>query len=388
VKRFIVALIIAAGGLAAAALAIPRNAATVQGTAITQNALNDDVTAIANSPDYQCYLNAQAYLESSGQQITAPLDGAGQSAGSTSHPTATTAFVGPYVATKINQVMIENVAAARGLTVTSKEIASAQTELEGQITETMSEAGQHTQSPSITCGSVPLTGKEVLASMPGWFNHQLATSNATAGVLENSLSGADTTAGLMKYFNAHRSLFDTACFTDAEYSTQADATAAAKQVAAGTPFAQVAAAAAEGSGAQGCQNLYGIAQQLSSVIDLNTLKTNTVSPPISVGGTYILLEMTSRTPTSFAKAESSVREALGQVGGNDAGKLLLAAEKRTPITVDPRYGNWKPALAEVALPVTPPVDDVFNPGANLPASASATSSTPSGATSPSTGSSG
>ena len=66
-KRFIVALIIAAGGLAAAAFAIPKNAATVNGTAVTQSQLNADVTAIAKSPDYQCYLNAQAYLESSGQ---------------------------------------------------------------------------------------------------------------------------------------------------------------------------------------------------------------------------------------------------------------------------------------------------------------------------------
>jgi hypothetical protein len=372
VKRFIVALIIAAGGLAAAAFAIPKNAATVHGTAITQNQLNADVTAIAKSPDYQCYLNAQAYLESSGQQITAPVVGAGQSTGSTSYPTATTAFIGPYVATKINQVMVTHLATTRGLTVTSKEVTSAQKELQGQITETMAQAGQHTQSPSITCGAaVPLTGKVILATMPGWFNQQAATSNAEAGALENSLSGANTTAGLMAYYNAHRSLFDTACFSDAEYSTQADAQTAATQVAAGTPFAQVAAAAATGSGAQGCQNLYGIAQQLSSVIDLNTLKTGTVSPPISVQGTYLLLEITSRTPTSFAKAEASVREALSQVGGTAAGKLLVAAEKRTPITVDPRYGTWKPALGEVAVPTTPPVNDVCNPGANLPATASA-----------------
>ena len=74
-KRFIVALIIAAGGLAAAAFTIPKNAATVHGTAVTQNQLNADVTAIAKSPDYQCYLNAQAYLESMGQQITAPVVG-------------------------------------------------------------------------------------------------------------------------------------------------------------------------------------------------------------------------------------------------------------------------------------------------------------------------
>jgi hypothetical protein len=388
VKRFIVALIIAAGGLAAAAFTIPKNAATVHGTAVTQNQLNADVTAIAKSPDYQCYLNAQAYLESNGQQITAPVVGAGQSTGSSSYPTATTAFVAPYVATKINQVMVANLATTRGLTVSSKAVKSAQKELQGQITETMVQAGQHTQSPSITCGAAaPLTGKEVLATMPGWFNQQTATSNAEAGALENSLSGANTTAGLMTYYNGHRSLFDTACFSDAEYASQADAEAASKLVAAGTPFDQVAAAAATGSGAQGCQNLYGVAQQLSSAIDLNTLKTNTVSPPISLGGTYLLLEITSRTPTPFAKAEPSVRAALSQVGGTEAGRLLVAAEKRTPITVDPRYGSWKPALGEVAVPTTPPVKDTLNPGANLPSAVAAASST-SGGSATGTGSSG
>jgi hypothetical protein len=189
---------------------------------------------------------------------------------------------------------------------------------------------------------------------------------------------------LLKYYNAHRSQFDTACFSDAEYSSQSDAAAAAQKVAAGTPFAQVAAAAAAGSGPQGCQNLYGIANELSSVINLDTLKTNTVSPPISVGGTYLLLEMTSRTPTSFAKAKASVRAALGPVGGTAAAKLLQALEKRSSVSVDPRYGTWTAPVAQVRLPAPPPAGDVLNPDVNDPgaASAAAATATPAGSATP------
>ena len=75
-----------------------------------------------------------------------------------------------------------------------------------------------------------LTGPVVLATMPASFVTQTATFDATVGLLEGHLSGADTTAGLMSYFNAHRSIFDTACFTVAQYTTQADATSALTKV--------------------------------------------------------------------------------------------------------------------------------------------------------------
>ena len=141
-KRFIVVLVLLAGGLAAAALTIPTNAATVNGSAISQNLLNADITAIANSRDYQCYLNAQAYVESQGQQLLAPVDGVGQTPGSGMHPTATTAFVAPYVDTEISHVMVANLAAQRGLQPTAKEVDAARSELSTQISQTMSEVSQ------------------------------------------------------------------------------------------------------------------------------------------------------------------------------------------------------------------------------------------------------
>ena len=48
-KRFLVLLVVLAGGLAWAAFSVPSNAATVNGSAISQQDLNSDVSAIAGS---------------------------------------------------------------------------------------------------------------------------------------------------------------------------------------------------------------------------------------------------------------------------------------------------------------------------------------------------
>ena len=67
-KRLLVLLVLLVGGLVAAALSVPTNAAVVNGTAISQQQLNSDVSAIAGSPYYQCYLNSEDYLASNGSQ--------------------------------------------------------------------------------------------------------------------------------------------------------------------------------------------------------------------------------------------------------------------------------------------------------------------------------
>ena len=80
-KWFLVLLVALAAGVAAAALSVPTNAVVVNGTAISQQSLNSDLTAIAASPSYQCYVNSQAYLSSNGQQAAAPRLGGGKEPG-------------------------------------------------------------------------------------------------------------------------------------------------------------------------------------------------------------------------------------------------------------------------------------------------------------------
>src|SRR5271170_4636421 len=134
-KRFLVLLVVLAGGVAWAAFAIPSNAAKVDGSSISQADLNSDVSAIANSAYYQCYLNSESYLSSEGSVEQAPVLGAGTGQYPGDHPTATTAFVSSYLETDIGHELALQLAADRHVSVTPASLATGRTDLTGQITQ-------------------------------------------------------------------------------------------------------------------------------------------------------------------------------------------------------------------------------------------------------------
>jgi len=373
VKRLIVLLIVLAGGLAAAAFAVPSNAALVNGVSITQQQLNSDLTAIASSPDYRCFLNAEEAVGTGGQTALPSVDGAGPIAGGGSHPTVTTGFAGYYLDTAIGHQLVFELAATQHLRLTPQVLATARTELNGQITAILSDVAQ----TKYACGSATqaLTAKEVLGTMPGSFVDTSVRFDATVSVLEEDAAGVgSSSAGFQRYFAAHAAEFDTACFTVAEYSSETAAEAAVAEVAAGTPFSTVAAGT-QGGGPQGCDILYGVAASLPSGTNLESLAANAVSNPISENGAYLLVQITSRTPTSFAKAKTEVESAVQSAGASKAGKVIDAAEKAANISVDARYGKWSATDTHVFPPSVPATADVLNPSANGTGTGPATTST-------------
>jgi PPIC-type PPIASE domain len=362
VKRLIVLLVVLAGGLIAAALSVPSNAAVVNGTAISQQALNADVTAIAGSPEYQCYLNAQTAIASSGQSQLPPVAGAGKGQGGQS-ATATTAFVASYLDTEVGHQLILQLAERRGVVVTPDLSAGARTAYEDEISTVMSQAAQ-SQDPRYTCGAAePLTGQQVLSTLPSWFVDEQVQFQATVEALQEDVSGVGSSpAELQRYFDEHRSAFDTACWTAAVYSSEAAANTALAQ-AQGTPFSQVATQG--GGGPQGCAVLSDIAARLPSSFTLDDLAVGTVSFPIAIGnGEYALIQVTSRTPAAFDTARAAVARAVQQKGASAAQRVVQAAERRATVSVDPRYGQWVPATAQVFVPFPPERSDVLNVGAN------------------------
>jgi hypothetical protein len=373
VKRLIVLLIVIAGGLAAAAFAVPSNAATVNGTSISQQQLNSDLNAIAGSAEYQCYLNAQEAVATSGESALPPITGAGQSAGSGSHPTVTTAFAATYLDTAIGHQLILELAEQRHLQVTAQEISTAHAALVNQITAYLEEVSS---SSTFSCGST--TAQAVLASMPPSFVAENVRFDATVGVFEENVAGVgSSTADLERYFNAHAAQFDTVCITLAAYSSQSDAAAAVAQVAAGTPFAQVAAAATSGH-QQGCYILYGVAAELPTGTNLGSLPLNTVSSPVvASNGSYLVVETTKRTPTSFAKAKAEVESAVQNAGATKARTEVDAAEKAADVWVNARYGRWVPVQSQILPPTSPPTADVLNPSVNGSGTVSSQAATPS-----------
>jgi hypothetical protein len=372
VKRILVLLIVLAGGLAAAAFAVPSNAATVNGVAISQQQLNSDLSAIGKSPDYQCFLNAEEAVGTQGQTGLPPLDGVGTEPGTQSHPTVTAAFAANYLDTMIGHQLVFELAAKKHLQVTPQGLTAAHTQLVGEMTAIL----QDVSGSKYACNS-GATARSILATMPSSFVNRNITFDATVSVFEENEAGVGSTpADLERYYGAHASEFDKACFTVAEYTNQADAVAAAAAVAAGTPFSQVASQVT-GGGPQGCSDLYPIASQLPAGSNLESLPLNTLSSPIAVNGSYLLVEITKRTPTPFAKAESQVQVAAQSAGSTKARSAINGAEKAASISVNQRYGEWTPARAVIVPPVSPLSGDVLNGAVNRPAAAtSPTTTTP------------
>jgi hypothetical protein len=370
VKRLILLLIVLAGGLAAAAFTVPSNAATVDGIGIGQNQLSSDLSAIANSSQYQCLLNAQQAVGSGGASTLPPIDGAGQSVGTGSHATITAGFAGTYLDTLIGHQLVFELAARDHVHVTPADLTTAHTELLAQIKNTLTEVtGSKFACPS---GS---TAQSVLASMPSSFVIENERFDATVTKYAAHVGGiATSTSGLQGYYSQHAAEFDTACFTVAEYTSQSDAEAAAAAVAAGTPFAQVAAEVT-GGGPQGCDILYGVATSLPAGSNLQGLAVNALSPPIPAGSDYLLIQITSKTPTPFAKARSEVEAAVRTVGDTKAQQVIDRVEKTAVISVDQRYGAWVPARAQILPPTSPPPTDVLHPSANSSGAATTTATT-------------
>jgi len=377
VKRLLVLLLVLAGGLVAAALTVPTNAAVVNGTSISQQSLNSDVSAIAGSAAYQCYLNSQAYLGSSGAQQLPPVAGAGNQSAS-GHPTANSAFVATYLDTKIGHQLVLQLADTRHVTVTQAQLADARTNLADQITAVMSQILQTSegQNPRYSCTVTgqPLTGAEVLGTLPASFVDQQAQFVATASALQEDLAGVGSSdADLQGYFLGHQAEFDTVCLTAAAFTSQTAAQEAAAQVAFGTPFSQVAAKASQAGQLQ-CAPLAAIAAQLPSSAKLGSLAVGAVSAPVNVNGAYYLLELTKRTPTPYAQVKTAVAQVVQQAGAKATQKAITAKERHSSVSVDPRYGVWVPVAASVFTPLTPSTSDVLNSSANTAGITSAAAS--------------
>jgi hypothetical protein len=384
VKRLIVLLIVLAGGVAWAALSVPSNAATINGTGISQADLNSDVNAIAGSAYYQCYLNSETYLSSNGSQQLPSVVGAGTGQYAGDHPTATTGFTANYLETEIAHELLLQVASKHNVTVTQAELATARTNLTGEISTVMSEILQTQQGQDVRYGcsltGQPLTGKQVLDTMPAAFVDQQVQFGATAAALEEDLAGVGSSDNdLEAYYNAHSADFDSACISAAAFSSESEAQDAAAQVAFGTPFATVVSnTASSGGGDLGCDVLADVESSLPASAHIQSLATGAVSDPISANGKYFLLQITSRTPTPYSKAKAAVANAVQAKGSASTRTALTALEGHSDVSVNPQYGQWQPVNASVAPPLPPEPTDVLNASANVgrvaPASVSGSAS--------------
>jgi hypothetical protein len=357
VKRFLLLLVVVAGGLAAASLSVPSNAAVVNGQAISEDQLTSDVSAIANSPAYRCYMNAQLSANAQGQTATIPFDGAGQAVTGV-HTTTTASFVNTQLNTEIEGQIVSQIAAQYHVHASAAQLTSLRSQFDRQFNSFVSQStGQ--------CG----TSTDPVSTVPSGLIQENVRFFATVAALEDKITGiGSSNADLTRFFEQNRSVFDQVCFSVASFSSVQDAQAARAAIYEGATFASIAAKT-PAKGPQGCEILYNVVTLLPPGTNVQGLSVNTPSAPIAVGnGEVVLLEITTRSPNQFSTVKSTVQKAVSTLKSNQASAVLGAALHQAHVVVNPRYGAWKPATAQVLVPTLPDAANVINAGANAPGS--------------------
>lgn len=366
-KRFLVLLVVVAALVAAAAFAMPSQAVTVNGQAISQQAVDADLSAIAGSSGYQCYLDATLVLEGDHATGIFPVTGAGSAKSTTGSQTPAaynTTFVRYWLTQMTSDLLVSQEVRDRHLTVTAADVALGRAGLRQEVTAVLEDFEEDT---GAACAS---SAAALLDSLPAGFRSEQVRAQTERDVLDAHLAGYGLgTSSLERFYTLHRAEFDTVCLSYVSFGSQSDADAAEAAVAAGTPLSQTGTETKLGCGIQ-----KAITELPSSVTSLAVGK---VSSPVAEGtstGRYALLTVTSRRVSVFTVARTTVAQALLAAGSARTTALLDRANRRADVTADPRYGRVRPKTVTLAAPPSPPSGVVLNPTANLPSTAASGSS--------------
>lgn len=360
--RWLVALLVAVGaGVLGASLTVPSSAAFVAGVSIPQSALNSDLSAISSNPGYQCYLDAQLALATQGQAQGFQLYGAGSSAVIGSTATYTNSFVRYWLNQMVSNEVIAAIAKQRSLRVTSADLAAARTETVDQIDGTFSQLAQSGIQPQ--CNE---SGAAIVAGLPAGFAREQVKNQALSDIVEANAGGYTLSqSSVEKFFEAHRSVFETICVTEAQLASSSAAGPIELKVSGGATLANAAPA---GSSATGCltpsQASYATINQATTGLKPGAL-TKVLQDQ---QGSYFLFQLNSRKPSNFSSVSGVARQVMLGTGRQKAAALLQATERRSHITIDPRYGRWLPASSTSGIfaPLSPPVASIPAVAKNQP----------------------
>ncbi len=354
-KRLLLLIVVVAVGVTVAALTVPSNAATVDGTAISNQTVNSQLNAIT-STDYGCYLNDYSAVVNGG---LSPVTGAGSG-------TWNTRAANFWLTELIGDHLVAGLVAEKGITVGPEAQQLGKESVQQQITSVINQVSQ------VTGQGCNGDGGSIMAEMPASFAQERYQSQADLLALAAHNAGYGLTADeVERYYNDHQADFQTLCLSAAQVSTQAAATQIENAVKAGTPFS-AAATAAGANASSGCVNpddqgystlapaLAGLAPGETTVVTLQQAS----STQSAVYGVY---QLTSRTQAPLAKSTSAAQNAILQAGSAKSQAQFQAAARRADIWVDPRYGRWSGLRGYILLPVPPVRSSVLNPVANNPA---------------------
>jgi hypothetical protein len=377
VRRVLALVIVAAAIAVGAGLAIPSSAVTVNADTLSTAQLNDELDAIAASRSYECFLDAQAYLNG----LSQPTPVHGVSAPSWfSTPTV------EWANTRATDLALEgfmqqhypaaftpaNLATSRAVL-----IVTISTAIQDAYAQGAGRAGGFS-CPGLTAPPPGTSiGAVALGSMPLWFQSEQIRANAAELGLQRLIPSPLPTTGpaLEAWYHAHAGAFETTCLSFIETSSLAEAEVVAAKISGGLPFAEAAKryssdpTTKDKGGALGC---YSPTRPQWPTVQhyVGNVPTGHVSAPISLPNSpaYLLFTVTKRTPNPFPDVRVAVAAANEATNRTRAELLAVGIQSAADITVSPTIGTWQPSTSggTILPPTQPPAPSVTNGSANVP----------------------
>jgi hypothetical protein len=359
----------------------PGPAATVNGVAIPESAVNAQLDALGAGTSSPTAAQKQALCiagitlgptSSTSPALQNSLNG---SEVGTSTPAAADVIVQSLIQTEFQRQ--ELVRAHR--TVTAADRTAARQDLETQL-------GSPTASGQ-SCGGTPgssavATGTTILDKAPKVFVDQQVTIQAVTEQLISLLAHVPlTTAGLEAYYKAHPDQFSGVCVLEVLYPTEAAATAG--------QVTDLQSQATTTNAQSGClsNNVLatnpqeaGLAALLAGLGGIGKVSQPQQVPDQNGNPAFALLEITSEPTEPFSAA--LVRGTVVSIE-QPVLQASFAALARADIVTDPRYGSWDRTQG-LLPPAIPKPAILLNPTAGQPAS-SGLSGLPAGLGSPTGG---
>jgi hypothetical protein len=346
-----VGLLIASGALASACNVTP-TAATANGTTISTGSLNSQLRTLESTQYGACLLQLE------NPQLTSA---SGQGAGGPG--TYTTAFAGAVLESQVGQLLAEQYAVSRGLTVSSSDLSTARSDFAETLDGEISAAVQQSTSSGSTsfCESPDgssLTGDQLLTGLPRSVSDAQVLNQAYDEKL--LADGADLSAdAILDYYVANKPEFTVDCVSRIVTSSEGAANQIVTELKAGAPFATVAKSSsidtqtAANGGSLGCNYTQaGVEQDLEQQ---NVIPGQPLAPVQNSGtGQWFIYEVTSQTVEPLSAVESVVRRELLQATANvdRVSKEIIAFAHGSNVSVDPQYGTWD--RTTIVPPVAPP----------------------------------
>jgi parvulin-like peptidyl-prolyl isomerase len=330
-------LVLALGGcVAALSLAATgcssdvRDAATVNGSGIDRRTFEDDLQAYIDNVEYQTALSSQG----GGPSVIGP-GGTG---------TATMEFADSRLRLDILYELVRQEVDKQGIEVTDE---------------------MRQQAPAAamanTLNFVPEQLRDqIWSAFPASFRDRAAEDAAYLLALQDHLGGNLTDEELQAIYNEDPAKFGLLCARHILVPTKEQADQLRAELDGGADFAEVAAQNGTDASAQEGGRLYQEGQDCPAastfvpefVEGALSVPTGEVAGPVQTqfGWHLILVDKAEEKP--FSEVKDAVQQSAA-TQANSALNDVLAEAAKSDITVDPKYGTWDPATANIVAPGKP-----------------------------------